>query len=68
MEFGGDLFSGDLVDLLFIQNLEGVAGANLALEIDRKTHDAHIFCQRVIRDVAVCCGAIDRIIDHALRK
>ena len=68
MELGGNFLSGDLVDLLLVEKLERVAGPDLALEIDREAHDPHIFGKRIIGNVAVCRGAIDRIIDHALRK
>ena len=34
VELGGDDVAGDLVDLLFIQKLEGIPAADLALEID----------------------------------
>ena len=68
MKLGGDLLSGNLVDLLLEKKLERVARPYLALEIDREAHDPYILGKRIIGDVAVCRGAIDRIIDHALRK
>ena len=67
VKLGGDLFAGNLVNLLLIEKLEGVAAADLALEIDRKAHYPHIFGKRVIGNVVGGGGAIDRIIDDALR-
>ena len=66
MEFGGDDIAGDLVDLLFIEKLEGVTAADFALEIDRKAHHSHIFGKRRFRNVAIGGGPVDRIVDHAL--
>ena len=67
MQFGSNDVAGNLVDLLLIKKFEGVTAADFALEVDRESHHPDIFGQCRFRDVAAGGGAIDRIVDYALR-